>query len=236
LIFSGTRSGWVGTFMGVLFLSIFVVLKRKALWKKWSALLLSFVLIIAVINSLEKGSYVNRINSVVTDSYHIASNQSTGHEGSNRFFIWEKAFPLLKTYFLIGSGPDTLQYVFKAKPAELEQYFGSSNVIVDKAHNEYLQMAITLGLPALIIYLLLVSLVVIRTYKAARDSQGNDKIFFFGLLSVIFGYLVQAFFNISVVPVAPLYWSVLGMTLAQSELYLQKNQAAKIMKVHNQSA
>jgi hypothetical protein len=39
LIFSGTRSGWLGVFFGVLFFSLFVILKRKHLWKKWVILI-----------------------------------------------------------------------------------------------------------------------------------------------------------------------------------------------------
>ncbi|MEH6908539.1 O-antigen ligase family protein, partial [Neobacillus drentensis] len=120
-----------------------------------------------------------------------------------------------------GSGPDTLEYVFPAKKEELEKYFGTPNIIVDKAHNEYLQIAITLGVPALLTYLFLLFVILKRAFQAEIIAAENEKILLTGLISSIVGYLIQAFFNISVVTVAPLFWSLLGITLAKSESYLK---------------
>jgi O-antigen ligase len=226
LIFSSTRSGYVGVFCGMVLLSTFVVYKRKYLWKKWASLLVILALLLIVINITEKGQYFNRISSVFSDSYSIASNQSTGHEGSSRFFIWKKSLPLVKEYFWFGSGPDTFEFVFKASPDELQKYLGSPNTKVDKAHNEYLQIAITLGTPALLTYLLLLFIIIRKAFQAVKKIQGKEKIILYGLISTIFGYLVQAFFNISTVPVAPLFWAILGITFAKSTLHL-KNSSAK---------
>jgi O-antigen ligase len=218
LIFSATRSGWVGLFCGLVFITFFVVLKRKYLWKKWVTLLISFGLLMVVINNSENGMFRDRLNSIFADSYNIATNQSTGLEGSFRFFIWEKSIPLINEYFWIGSGPDTFKYVFPNEDKDKKAIFG--DMIVDKAHNEYLHFAITLGVPALLFYFFLLVLIVKRGLQAVKRAHGEEKILMFGLLSAIFGYLIQAFFNISVVPVAPLFWSILGITLAKSEMFL----------------
>jgi O-antigen ligase len=223
LIFSGTRSGWLGSFVGFLFMTIFVVVKLKNTWKRWLLLSIALGLILITINTLEKGSYSNRVNAAVSDSYQLVTNQSTGYEGSNRFFIWEKSFSLINTNFWLGSGPDTLEFVFPAKTDELEKYFGTSNIKVDKAHNEFLQIAITLGVPALLTYLFLLVIVLKRAFQAAKAVTGNEKILLMGLISAIIGYLVQAFFNISVVTVAPIFWALLGITLAKSELHLKNS-------------
>ncbi|WP_223591136.1 O-antigen ligase family protein [Neobacillus bataviensis] len=225
LIFSSTRSGYVGVFCGAVFLSLLVVLKRKYLWKRWTSLLITLGLLLFGINITENGQYFNRINSVVTDTYSVASNKSTGHEGSSRFFIWEKSLPLVPKYFWVGSGPDTFEFVFKASPEELQEFFGTPNITVDKAHNEYLQIAITLGTPALLTYLLFIFVIFRRAFKAVRQAEGNEKLILSGLIATIIGYLVQAFFNISTVPVAPIFWAILGITMAKSE-YILKNANA----------
>jgi O-antigen ligase len=230
LLFSATRSGWVGLFCGVVFITFFVVLERKFLWRKWVILLISFGLLMVLINTLENGVFRERMNTIFSDSYKIATNQSTGHEGSFRFFIWEKSIPLINEYIWVGSGPDTFKYVFPNEDKEKQAIFG--DMIVDKAHNEYLQLAITLGIPALLTYLLLLLLIVKRGFQAAKRAKGKEKILLFGLLSAIFGYSIQAFFNISVVPVAPLFWSILGITSAKSEIYLKNNYKKD---VHNSS-
>lgn len=213
LIFSNTRSGYLGIFFSFVFITFFVIYKRKYLWKKWGILIVSLSLLLLIINLSENGQYTNRINSVVTDSYKVVSNQSTGHEGSARIFIWVNSLPLVLDFFWIGSGPDTFGLVF---PDDKEIIDFTGGALVDKAHNEYLQMAITMGVPTLLTYLLFVLIVLIRAFKAVKRAKGNEKIILYGLISAIFGYLVQAFFNISVVPVAPLFWALLGITLNKS--------------------
>lgn len=226
LIFSNTRSAYLGVFFGFVFLTMFVVLKRKYLWKKWAALFIACSLLLIAINITENGQYYNRINSVVTDTYSVVSKQSTGHEGSSRYFIWKKSLPLIPEYFWVGSGPDTFEFIFSSTPEENQEFLGSPNTKVDKAHNEFLQMAITLGTPALLIYLLFLFVVLKKAFQAVRQEQGNNKIILYGLIATILGYLVQAFFNISTVPVAPIFWSLLGITMAKSELSLKNSMVS----------
>lgn len=224
LIFSNTRSGYVGVFCGMVFITFFVIIKRKNLWKKWTALIVSMLILLTVINMTENGHYGKRINSVVKESYSVATNQTTGREGSSRFYIWMRSLPLVKEYFWVGSGPDSFEFVF---PDNQEKGKFLGKTIVDKAHNEYLQIAITLGTPALITYLLFLFFILRRAFQAVKKTQGHEKIFLYGLIATIIGYLVQAFFNISTVPVAPIFWAILGMTLAQSSKILN-NETNKI--------
>ncbi len=223
LLFSNTRSAYLGIFCGTVFLTVFVVYKRKHLWKRWSLLAVSLLLIAVIINFSEKGHYVNRASTIFSESYQVVTNQSTGYEGSSRLFIWKKTLPLLKDFFWIGSGPDTFEFIFPATPEEREIYLGDANIIVDKAHNEYLQIAVTLGTPALLVYLLFVFSILSRAFQAVKRAADNEKVILLGLISVVIGYLIQAFFNISTVPVAPIFWALLGITLAKSESLLRKN-------------
>lgn len=228
MLFSGTRSAWVGVFFSMLFLTVFVVLKRRSLWKRWGILLVSFVSIFLLINTIEEGGYLNRLFSSVSDPYKVMTKQSTGREGSNRIFIWEKSLPLIPQYFLLGSGPDTFKYIFPNDTKETKEKFGDQKV--DKAHNEYIQMAVTLGVPALLTYLLLVTVVLRKAFQAVKVVREKEKIILYGLISAIFGYLVQAFFNISVVTVAPLYWSILGITFGISTHHLANAKNLNLVK------
>lgn len=238
LIYSNTRSGYVGVFFGLLFITMFVVIKRKHLWKKWVTLAVSMIVLLFFINNAEQGHYAKRINSVVTESYNVATNQTTGHEGSARFFIWQKALPLVKEYFWIGSGPDSFEFVYPNDDEETRDFMNGQTV--DKAHNEYLQIAITLGVPALMIYLSFLFLILRRAFKAVKLAEGNEKIIIYGLIATIIGYLVQAFFNISTVPVAPIFWSILGITLAKSTLVINnakiQNRVLEQVEMKDQTA
>lgn len=233
LIYSSTRSGWVGAFVAVGFLSLLLVLKMKHLWKRWTILLTTFVLLFLIINFSEQGTYGKRAGTVTFDTVNVLSNQSTGKEGSNRLFIWEKSLSLVDDYFWFGSGPDTLAEVFPATPEELEEVFGTSNIIVDKVHNEYLHMAVTLGVPTLVTYLLIVLIVFRKAFLAIKITQGRERIFLYGLISAVIGYLVQAFFNISVVTVAPFFWALLGITLAKAEMQLKTVASTANIPINN---
>ncbi|WP_181884676.1 O-antigen ligase family protein [Neobacillus piezotolerans] len=223
MIFTSTRSAWLGTFVGVVGLTILVVRKRKELWGRWGTLLASLGLIFMITESAGDGGYLNRLLTTIIEPYNIVTEQETGMEGSGRFLIWQKSLPLVKEYFWIGSGPDTFKYVYPNQDMESKEVLGE--IIIDKAHNEYLQIAITMGVPALLVYLALVGIILIRAFKAVRVVAEQQKIILYGLICVIIGYLVQAFFNISVVTVAPIYWSILGVTFGLSTHYLQ---AAKL--------
>jgi len=225
LIFSNTRSAYVGVFCGLIFLTVFVIFKERFLWKKWGVLVITMMLLLFIINLSEHGRYNERIGSVFSDSYKIAFHKSTGHEGSSRYFIWKKALPLIPEYFWIGSGPDTFEFIFPATDDELLKYLGGQRV--DKAHNEYLQMAITLGVPALLTYLFFVFMILRKAMHAVRIASGKEKLILYGMISIVIGYLIQAFFNISTVPVAPLYWAILGITLAKSEWILKSDAFQK---------
>ncbi|MBU8916640.1 O-antigen ligase family protein [Bacillus sp. FJAT-29953] len=221
MLFSNTRSAYLGVFSGMVFLTVFVIFKRKNLWRKWAVLLITLILLAVGINTLEKNHYSFRAYSIISDSYKVVTNQSNGHEGSSRYFIWKKSLPLVKEYFWIGSGPDTFEFIFPATPKERKEFLGNPNTVVDKAHNEYLQIAITLGIPALLTYLLFLIFVIRKAIRAVQIVEGDDKIILYGLLSTVLGYLIQAFFNISTVPVAPMFWGILGITLAKADSILK---------------
>lgn len=86
------------------------------------------------------------------------------------------------------------------------EFIKAHNDIPDKAHNEYLQIAVTLGIPALIAYLIFLGMIIIPNLKYIFKQK-----YIFILLSIIGSYLVQAFFNISTIGIAPIFWLTLGI-------------------------
>ena len=77
--------------------------------------------------------------------------------------------------------------------------------IVDKAHNEFLQIAATMGIPALIIYLIFLSLILKNIIKNIRQDQYKI------LLLVFVAFVTQSFFNISIISVASVVWIFFGV-------------------------
>lgn len=65
---------------------------------------------------------------------------------------------------LLGVGPDCLGYVCENSYMYKEDYF-YDNTLVDKAHNEYLQIAATTGIPSLIIYIFILGIILVKLLK-----------------------------------------------------------------------
>ncbi|CAM3457844.1 O-antigen ligase family protein [Cytobacillus oceanisediminis] len=227
LLYSQTRSAWLGVLVLLVFIGVFILLQNRMYFKKFFIASISFVVLFLAVNFTESSSISNRFTSIVKDANEAILEENM-HAGSSRMYIWKKSFPLVFEYFWLGSGPDTLGEVFPYNEEEYEQYFHTTNIIVDKAHNEYLHMAITMGVPALFAYLALIFTILYKAFRALHVAEGTEFIILLCFIASIIGYLVQAFFNISVITVAPYYWIILGITYRFAEDLLKESQHTKV--------
>lgn len=116
--------------------------------------------------------------------------------GSYRVWIWKLTLKMVPKYIWTGCGVDNYYYAV----LELEE---SATSMIDKAHNEYLQLLLTQGIFALITYISLLVLVFIRGLKS------KDTLVWI-LMFAFIGFSAQAFFNISVYNVAPFFFITMG--------------------------
>ncbi|SET22079.1 O-Antigen ligase [Natronincola peptidivorans] len=134
--------------------------------------------------------------------------------GSARGYIWSRSIPLLKDTMIIGKGPDTFALYFPNHDyiGRLRAY-GFLNVVVDKAHNMYLQTAINTGIISLLALLAIFSYYIYSSIKIywRRELSDTNTIIGISIFFAICGYLAAGLFNDSVVSVAPVFWILLGM-------------------------
>ena len=118
--------------------------------------------------------------------------------GTNRIFLWKQAIEMIKRKPLFGWGPEGLQGEYKAITG------------VDRPHNEYLQHAAFLGIPALLMYLsALFSLCFDRIRKI--HSVPYEQLIAGG---VTIAYLISAFFGNTLFYTTPYFFIFLGITAA----------------------
>lgn len=215
LLCAKSRSAWVGVIFSMI---VMIALFFKPIIQKIGrlvVLLTTIVVVTIILNSVHNGTISAKFDSLISDYKTIISeNKEKSTAGSERIFIWSRSMDYIFERPFLGSGPDTFEKVFKMSPEEAKYHFNSESVYVDKAHNDYLQIIITMGFPALLFYLIFLSIVIIKSFRNIRKN--NYDIFTISLLSGIIAYVVQSFFNISVVSVAPLFWSVLGLLIAHN--------------------
>jgi O-antigen ligase len=117
--------------------------------------------------------------------------------GSNRLYIWKETLRLIPANWAFGVGPDHLDIPL------------GPGYYADKAHNIYLEIAVTMGLFALGCYLWFLA-----TFLRLRGWRRSSSVL---LLIMILAYLCQGFFNIDVVGVMPLFWITLGFLAAPGQ-------------------
>ena len=195
LIIGNTLSCIVGLIVCAIYLLIYLIKRKKV--KVFILLFITFVVILF-------GAYKTNMTLLISDSkkttnevVEMSKGNTQNSFGNNRIEIWSKSFNIVPYYLLHGAGVDNFFYAFGPNRLRIE------DKTIDKAHNEYLQILITEGLFALIVYISLYLIVLLRGIK-------NNKIY---LILPVLGYMVQAFFNISVIEVAPIFFILLGMLI-----------------------
>ena len=123
--------------------------------------------------------------------------------GTYRIFLWKRTIPLLKDYPLLGSGPDTFALRFMPLYTNDIAKLGPLT-INDTAANIYLTMLINLGIIGTTTYIIfLISQIKIGLKKLNKYSKL--------LLISIVCYMIQSFFNLSVVIVSPIFWTLMAL-------------------------
>ena len=148
------------------------------------------------------------------------AKETIDNGGNGRLEIWKNSLGIVKDNLFIGVGFDNFYLVYPNPEIsggislsltndeikkDYEYYY-----IVDNAHNVYLHTLISNGILGLIPYLLLCLLTFIKGLKS------KDKLVFI-LLGGFVAYSIQAFANISVVQVAPIYYIIIGLILSIKE-------------------
>lgn len=136
---------------------------------------------------------------------------------SNRGYIWGRTIPLLKNNILVGSGSDNYPMAFPQDDFLAKvNTFNDPNIIVDKPHNLYLQIATNTGVISLLSLLIIWGIYIISSLKLYSKTTFDslDKYIGSSCLIGVIGYLAAGMFNDSVISVAPLFWIILGLGIS----------------------
>ena len=151
--------------------------------------------------------------------------------GSNRGYIWSRTFPLMPSRTLIGSGPDTYINIFPNHGMVANQrFFQNPYIIVDKAHNIFLQTWITTGGISAILLYALFGHYLLTTFWSLVKSKG-EQIFSYGLrlglLTGISAFVMSSMATDSTIGSTGVFFVLLGMGYGLN-LWQKHQKAARI--------
>lgn len=158
----------------------------------------------------EKNIPIGEILAKIYNKTYVQWGSGRGHS-----FKW--GLKMVEENPLFGTGPDNFRFAYP-KEAYLESKSAYGKALAfDKAHNEYVHLGATLGIVGISAYLVFVTLVCINGIKGIKkesDSYNDNEVIKKMLLAAVIGYLGQAYFNISVLQVAPFFWTFMGLLVA----------------------
>ena len=171
----------------------------------------------AILNTEDQVSY--KILDTATKKVKQIKTESL--KGSPRASMWRSSIPWIKDYWLIGSGLDTIKYMYpKYREPKYGIVEGGHNYTPDRLHNEYLNTLATKGVYGFITYYILfiggAMLIILKGLYRLRESP----IFFLGLGTCMgaFIYLGQVMFNFGVVATLVLFYILLALSVCFSQL------------------
>lgn len=158
------------------------------------------------------GSLINDISSgdksweeLYTDSYKKIDTLFTG-----RGYIWRKTLPLLKNTIIFGHGAGTFGLYFKQFDyAGLLNSQGNVDLIVDRPHSMYIQMAFSQGILCMTAYAVMVITVIITFIKDNKCKNINK----LPVIIAVIGFYIMELITDSSVTVNPIFWAVLGLIM-----------------------
>ena len=122
-------------------------------------------------------------------------------------------------HWLTGVGLDNYRYVFISSPDYVEGMY-----LQDKAHNEFLHILVTQGLPSLINYLALLIFAGAGAVKSIlNETSVKKRAVTWILLGMLITYCFQSLFNSSIPYVVIYFWIAVGLITPRNVIKRNKN-------------
>ncbi len=205
------RLAWVGDFAVLIFMLISILImkiknKNDSTYKEYLFMWLISVIIVVLVSlvSIAKDDApLDRIQKSVSE----IDDGNLDNFGSYRGLIWRYCLESVPKHWVTGIGLDNLRMCFYENPSWQEGMYSQG-----KAHNEYIHTLATQGVFALINYLILLILSAKKSIcRILKTQDDSERLLTWIVLAMFTGYVVQAFFNSSIINVAMYFWIVIGL-------------------------
>lgn len=129
--------------------------------------------------------------------------------GTGRGYIWLNTLPLLSHSVILGCGAGQFPFFFPQNDivGSLNTH-GTAVLLTDKPHCMYIGIAVSYGIPALLIFIA-ITVVSLRRGSLKNNWQSNG--IYAGIIGSIFCFLIMGIANDSNPVISPLFWSFLGV-------------------------
>lgn len=190
-----TFGAWLACAVGFIFALIAFAIKDRNFNLKAFVTFVVFIAVTIVMTLLGHGQ-LNDLFKFFSDVKEVASDPSKANEaGTARWALWKATVRFIKERPLFGFGIEGID-------KRLDAAAGA-----ERTHNEYLQYAVTFGIPEALAYIAGCVGVFIRNLRRRNLLSGVT----LACLTAAFTYLVSACFGITIYNTAPYLFIFLGL-------------------------
>ncbi len=207
LLTTMSRGPWLGFLISITFYFAIQYVRKNLKSKQITLFLFVTVVVLLFFAAVSEKSVLARFLLIFFDIELIINNPNSAVPGSFRWFIWRKVVELIKERPVFGFGLANLGYAFEERfSSEILEVF-KRTMFIDEAHNEFLDIAVSSGIPSLVAYLAFLWF----TFSKLLEDYVERLSYGTAIIAAVFGYLIQSFFNISIISVAYIFWIFLGI-------------------------
>ena len=199
ILFSNTLSCLVGLFVSLLVLLIYSIKNKNVI--KYILLVISLLSVFFIMSMKHQTTMLFDIVRTKNEAIEISKGNTKDTYGSDRIYIWQNTIKHIPKYLVHGIGIDNFAYIDDGKV--ISKAYEDITFNYDKAHNDYLQMLVTVGIFGLI------SIMLIHIISIINGIKNNNIIF---LLPTI-GYIIHLIFSVSVIEVSPIFYICMGLLI-----------------------
>lgn len=212
LLTSYTRGAWMGALVGIL---VFALLVGRSVLSNPRKLAVIMAVLTITFGSIAFYSGTRAHTTNLLERISSTSQISEGSAGS-RLEIWKAALRATEERPLLGFGPDTFNLLSQRYETVRYVKIVQGNSTADNAHNYFLQLVATVGIPATICLIIFVCAVFVFSRNLIRYHDTDKKRVYAGLIAAVAGYVVYLAFGLSVIGSTPLLWLLMGALLSQA--------------------
>ena len=149
-----------------------------------------------------------------------------------RQVYWETGVNMARNFPLFGVGPDSFQRYNGANRSDTYIETVGPDIVVSAAHNIPIHTAATLGVPAAILWaLLLISPVVLLFLQATTNKvELSSNFVVLAVVAIVSGYLIQSLISIDQISLKMAGWLAAGLLVAILRDAVQRGQASETSK------
>ena len=219
IILTRSRAAWCAAGLGIAVFSMIcpAILPGKVRLRRSIPLILVAGALLAALSWTTRGdrrmSVVNRLCSAVSASSPAARQ---------RLLIWKATWKMVRTRPIRGHGLGSFSMEYLGNLSEVRQRTENARlrgdaVNVKESHNDYLQMWAEIGIFGVLLWIGFCVAAANALYRAARDARKRDdeRLWCLAVLGMLVGFMSLGVtsFPLQILPVAPLFWMLLGTGL-----------------------